>query len=167
MTLLFEVEQEFGLQIPLESLEIDDFRSLTGIAQLLAKGDYRMSDQQKRPHHERDPADADRRTSTRWPSSIARVDNTDWRIPPAEVPAWLKRTLFEHPWFDPEIPSLVYIDDSGEIMGFIGSHVRRMRFDGEPVRIAVDRTARRPPPRPRPRRRERCCAAATSPARRT
>ncbi len=65
------------------------------------------------------------------------VDNTDWRIPPAEVPAWLERTLFDHPWFDAEIPSLVYVEDSGEIMGLIGSHVRRMRFDGQPVRIAV------------------------------
>lgn len=35
VTLLFEIEQEFGLQIPLESLDIDDFRSLAGIAQLL------------------------------------------------------------------------------------------------------------------------------------
>lgn len=35
VTLLFEIEQEFGLQIPLESLEIDDFRSLAGIARLL------------------------------------------------------------------------------------------------------------------------------------
>jgi hypothetical protein len=66
-----------------------------------------------------------------------RVDNTDWRIPPEEVPAWLERTLFDHPWFDADIPSLVYVEDSGEIMGLIGSHVRRMRFDGEPVRIAV------------------------------
>jgi len=65
------------------------------------------------------------------------VDNTDWRIPAAEVPAWLRRTLFDHPWFDAEIPSLVYVDDAGDIVGFIGSHVRRMRFDGEPVRIAV------------------------------
>ena len=37
----------------------------------------------------------------------------------------------------PEIPSLVYVDNSGEILGFIGSHVRRMRFDGEPVRMAA------------------------------
>lgn len=35
VTLLFEIEQEFGLQIPLESLEVDDFRSLAGIARLL------------------------------------------------------------------------------------------------------------------------------------
>jgi hypothetical protein len=65
------------------------------------------------------------------------VDRSDWRIPPAELPTWLDRILFGHPWVDPEIPSLVYVDDSGEILGFIGSHVRRMRFDGEPVRMAA------------------------------
>jgi acyl carrier protein len=37
VTLLFEIEQQFGLQIPLESLDIDDFRSLAGIARLLTK----------------------------------------------------------------------------------------------------------------------------------
>jgi D-alanine--poly(phosphoribitol) ligase subunit 2 len=37
VTLLFEIEQEFGLQIPLESLDIDDFRNLEGIALLLTK----------------------------------------------------------------------------------------------------------------------------------
>jgi hypothetical protein len=65
------------------------------------------------------------------------VENVDWRIPPAEVPRWLERMLFDNPWFDAEIPSLVYVDEGGEIMGFIASQVRRMRFDGEAVRIAV------------------------------
>jgi hypothetical protein len=65
------------------------------------------------------------------------VDSSDWRIPPSEVPKWFQRTLFDHPWVDPEIPSLVYVDDSGEILGFIGSHVRRMSFDGQPVRLAA------------------------------
>jgi hypothetical protein len=65
------------------------------------------------------------------------VDQSDWRIPPHELPTWLDRILFAHPWFDPEIPTLVYVDDSGAIMGFIGSHVRRMRFDGEPIRMAA------------------------------
>jgi acyl carrier protein len=37
VTLLFEIEQEFGLQIPLESLEVEDFRSLGGIVRLLSK----------------------------------------------------------------------------------------------------------------------------------
>jgi hypothetical protein len=65
------------------------------------------------------------------------VENSDWRIPAAEVPTWLERMLFDHPWFDAEIPSLVYVESSGAISGFIASHVRRMRFDGESVRIAV------------------------------
>lgn len=65
------------------------------------------------------------------------VDRSDWRIPGSEVPGWLHRTLFAQPWFDGEIPSLVYIDDAGAIMGFIGSHARRMRFDGEPIRMTA------------------------------
>lgn len=34
VTLLFEIEQELGLQLPLESLEVDDFRSIALIAKL-------------------------------------------------------------------------------------------------------------------------------------
>ena len=65
------------------------------------------------------------------------VDNSDWRIPPAEVPAWFERTLFADPWADPEIPTLVHVESSGEITAFIASHVRRMRFDGRVVRLAA------------------------------
>lgn len=65
------------------------------------------------------------------------VDRSDWRIPPAEVPDWFDRTLFAYPWVDPKIPSLVYVEDSGEILGFIGSHVRRLRFEGRPIRMAA------------------------------
>jgi len=35
VTLLFEIEQELELQLPLESLEVDDFRSIGLIAQLV------------------------------------------------------------------------------------------------------------------------------------
>jgi hypothetical protein len=65
------------------------------------------------------------------------VDKSDWRIPPDELPGWLDRTLFGHPWVDADIPSLVYVDDAGEILGFVGSHVRRMRFDERPIRMAA------------------------------
>jgi acyl carrier protein len=37
VTLLFEVEQELGVQLPLESLEIDDLRSVRRIAKLVAR----------------------------------------------------------------------------------------------------------------------------------
>lgn len=49
--------------------------------------------------------------------------------------AFFERTLFDHPWADPELPSLVYVDDDGEIVGFLGSSVRRMCFDGRPIRM--------------------------------
>jgi hypothetical protein len=51
------------------------------------------------------------------------VDRSDW--------------LYGHPWVDPEIPTLVYEDDSGEILGFIASHVRRLRFDGRTIRMGA------------------------------
>jgi acyl carrier protein len=37
VTLLFEIEQELGLQMPLESLEVDDLRSIGLIAQLIVR----------------------------------------------------------------------------------------------------------------------------------
>jgi GNAT superfamily N-acetyltransferase len=65
------------------------------------------------------------------------VDRSDWRIPPDDVSVWFERTLFGHPWVDPEIPTLVYEDDAGEILGFIASHVRRMRLDGRTIRMGA------------------------------
>jgi acyl carrier protein len=35
VALLFEVELQFGIEIPLESLEIDDFRTIESIAGLI------------------------------------------------------------------------------------------------------------------------------------
>jgi len=55
--------------------------------------------------------------------------------PPSGLAAHFERTLLDHPWADTEIPSLVYVDE-GEIVGFLGSHVRRMRFDGRSARLA-------------------------------
>jgi D-alanine--poly(phosphoribitol) ligase subunit 2 len=34
VTLLFEIEVEFGVQIPLDSLDVDDFRTIARIARL-------------------------------------------------------------------------------------------------------------------------------------
>jgi hypothetical protein len=49
--------------------------------------------------------------------------------------AFFERTLLDHPWADPEIRSLVY-EESGQILGVLGSNVRRMRFDGRAIRMA-------------------------------
>jgi GNAT superfamily N-acetyltransferase len=55
---------------------------------------------------------------------------------PPGLDAYLARVLLDHPWADPQIPSLVYEDPDGRIVGFIGSHVRRLRVDGEAVQAA-------------------------------
>ncbi|MDQ3850183.1 MAG: GNAT family N-acetyltransferase, partial [Actinomycetota bacterium] len=45
--------------------------------------------------------------------------------------------LFEDPWADPEMPSLVAEDDHGKIVGVMTISSRRMRLGQRPVRIAV------------------------------
>jgi hypothetical protein len=55
-------------------------------------------------------------------------------IAPAHVAAYFARTFLDHPWADPELPSLVYVDRRGTISGFIGAHARRFRLDGSRLR---------------------------------
>jgi hypothetical protein len=54
---------------------------------------------------------------------------------PPGLARYFERTFLEHPWVDPEIPSLVYETGDGRIGAFIGSHVRALRFDGERIRV--------------------------------
>jgi len=70
-------------------------------------------------------------------SLYEQVARSGSRTPAPGLAAYFERTFFDHPWFDPEIPSLVYVDDDGRIAGFLGSSVRRLLFDGRPVRMAV------------------------------
>jgi hypothetical protein len=56
--------------------------------------------------------------------------------PPAHLAEYFRRTFFDCPWADPEIPPLVYEDERGRIVGFLGSHVRRLRLDGRVIRVA-------------------------------
>jgi hypothetical protein len=64
-----------------------------------------------------------------------RVMRSGSRTPPPGLGAYLQRVLLDHPWADPELPSLVYTSREGAVAGFIGSYVRRLRFDGRPVRL--------------------------------
>jgi hypothetical protein len=59
------------------------------------------------------------------------------RTPPPGLVAYLERLLLDHPWVDPEIPSLVTLDDEETVVGCLGSHIRRFRYDGRPIRVAV------------------------------
>jgi hypothetical protein len=55
---------------------------------------------------------------------------------PPPLLGYFERTFFDHPWVDPAVPSLVYEDRDGRIVGFLGSHVRHLRVDGRRVRLA-------------------------------
>jgi GNAT superfamily N-acetyltransferase len=56
--------------------------------------------------------------------------------PPPQLVGYFERTLLMHPWVDPDIPSLVYSDADGRIVGLIASHVRRLRIDGRKIQAA-------------------------------
>lgn len=57
-------------------------------------------------------------------------------IPPDWLAPYFAETLLDHPWFDPELPSLVHAESNGAISGFIGVHARRIRFGTEAMRLA-------------------------------
>ena len=52
-----------------------------------------------------------------------------------QLPGFFEGLLFDNPWADPDIPSLVY-EDASEIVGVVFSSPRRMLFDGHPIRMA-------------------------------
>lgn len=52
-------------------------------------------------------------------------------------PEALKQIFFEPPWRDDSLPSLVYEDASGKIIGCLGRMPRYMKFNGRVVRVAV------------------------------
>jgi hypothetical protein len=68
-------------------------------------------------------------------SLYERVIRSGADQPSPRLQAYFERTLLDHPWVDPDIPSLVYEASDGAIMGFVASHVRRLRFDGKPIRV--------------------------------
>jgi hypothetical protein len=69
------------------------------------------------------------------PAAVPLVSSIspDW-LPDGGVEAFLARTILDDPWRDEELPSLVATGDSGEILGFIGSQVRRFKFGDRELR---------------------------------
>lgn len=58
--------------------------------------------------------------------------------PPAAegMEAFLTDVALDHPWFEPELPSLVGLDDDGRVVGFMACHARRLRLGERTVRAA-------------------------------
>jgi GNAT superfamily N-acetyltransferase len=55
--------------------------------------------------------------------------------PPPGLAAYFERTLLDHPWADPDLPSLVFQTVDKRILGFIGSHARHLQIDERPIRL--------------------------------
>lgn len=70
--------------------------------------------------------------------------------PPRGLVDYFRRTLIDHPFYEPEIPSLVYEGPDGQILGFLGSHVRRAVLDDRPIRIGCSGQLVRDPSRGSP-----------------
>jgi len=57
-------------------------------------------------------------------SDLVRLNLPGW----SRDPAFLARTLLDHPWTPEQSPSLVAVDGDGEVIGSIGAQRRRLRF---------------------------------------
>jgi hypothetical protein len=64
------------------------------------------------------------------------IERSGGRQAPKGLEEHFERTFLDHPWADSGIPSLVYADTDGSIKGFVGSHVRRLRFGQDSIRLA-------------------------------
>ena len=60
--------------------------------------------------------------------------------PSSALRSYLAEILWRHPWRDEELPSLVYEDDAGRVVGCLGVMPRPMSMKGRPVRAAVSHT---------------------------
>lgn len=56
--------------------------------------------------------------------------------PAAGTEAFLRDVLLDQPWADPDLPSLVGVDDAGRVLGFMAVHARRLRVGDRVVRAA-------------------------------
>ncbi len=56
---------------------------------------------------------------------------------PGQLDTYLGRVFFESPWYDEELPSFVYLDRRGAIIGFAGVQPRPLLLRGRPLRGAV------------------------------
>lgn len=84
-----------------------------------------------------------KRIRTFTPDDIPQVVELHKKVFPAnsvlphELESHFQRLFFENPWYDVELPSLVYQEDGGKIGGFYGVIPRPMRMKDRLIRVAV------------------------------
>ncbi|MBO0799130.1 MAG: hypothetical protein J2P31_09940 [Blastocatellia bacterium] len=58
-------------------------------------------------------------------------------LPHSALEDYFSQIFFHSPWYDQAIPSLVYQNDEGKIIGFLGVVPRRMIFQNNPITVAI------------------------------
>ena len=77
------------------------------------------------------------------PKDITEVVDLHKRVFPgnpfssSELEIHFRLLFFENPWYDADLPSLVYQEQGEKICGFYGVIPRRMRMQGRPIRAVV------------------------------
>ena len=62
----------------------------------------------------------------------------DSKIPSSEViSSFFQNVFFNNPWYDEHLPSLVYQESTGKIIGFLGVFPRRMSMNERQIKVAV------------------------------
>jgi predicted N-acetyltransferase YhbS len=70
-------------------------------------------------------------------SLYERVSRSGAATPHPLLQRYFEQTFFDSPWSDPELPSLVYEDSTGHVVGFIGLHGRNVEFEKRRLRLAA------------------------------
>jgi hypothetical protein len=58
-------------------------------------------------------------------------------LPQIALQDYFDRIFFNNPWYNDALPSLVYQNDAGKILGFLGVVPRRMVFQEIPISVAI------------------------------
>lgn len=59
------------------------------------------------------------------------------RTSTGDLASYFAHTFLDGPWTDPTLPSLVHLDDTGLVNGFVGVVPRRMRYEERTLRVVV------------------------------
>ncbi len=135
-----ELESAFGVEIPLHSLEFDDLRTAVSLARLVS-----VRDESVEPDSPTEPLAAfplpgggEIKPMKRddLPEVAALLVKVTKRSGSADVLAdFLSELFFDHPQADPGIPALIASDQTGRLIGFIGSNTRLFEYKGSQVRM--------------------------------
>lgn len=68
------------------------------------------------------------------------VFGSDRKSSPQVLRSYLAELFVHNPWYDESLPSLVYEDHVGRIVGFLGVMPRRMSIGGRPIQVAISHT---------------------------